>query len=106
LFHGVGSTDDLKRLDDAQFFIAFLRGVTRLKPELKRLLGDAETRVLGHVMEGKATAHVVYRITASAAGAKITKMDVMSLQKTELGWRMLLNADLEGIATVLKKKFG
>ena len=57
-------------------------------------------------MEGKDTAHVVYRLKVSTAGVKLAKMDVISMRKTERGWRMLLNADLEGIATVLKKKFG
>jgi hypothetical protein len=106
LFDGVASADALKKLDDVQFFVRFLRGVTRLKPELKQALGGAEARVLGHVMEGKDTAHVVYRMTVSVGGAKMTKMDVTSLRKSEVGWRMLLSTELEGIATILKQKFG
>ncbi|HXG11466.1 MAG TPA: hypothetical protein VNK04_17055 [Gemmataceae bacterium] len=104
LFSGVRTADDLKKLDETQFFVAFYRGVTRLRPEMKQLLGGAEVQTLGYVMEGKDTAHVVYRMTVSAEGAKVTKLDVLSLQKTGTGWGMLLSGDIEGIANLLKQK--
>ena len=103
---GDKSLDDLKKLSDAQFFVAFYGGLTRLRPELKRTISGAEVQIIGHVLEGKDTAHVVLRMTATVEGTKVTKTDVVSMRKTETGWGMLLSADLENMASVLKRRFG
>ena len=106
LFSGVRTPDDLKKLDDIQFFVAFYRGLTRLRPEMRQLLESAEVQILGHVMEGKDTAHVVSRLTVSTKGTKISKMDILSMKKMDSGWGMLLNTEIEGFANLLKQRFG
>ncbi len=105
LFSGARTVDEVKKLDDEKFFVSFLRGVIGLKPELKNAFSSAKGEVLGHVMEGEDTAHVVYRMTMSVSGATITKMDVMTLKKTDSGWRMMLSGEIDGLAQVLKQKF-
>lgn len=106
LFSGVRSADELKKLDDVQVLAAFYRGIRRIAPALKKVLDAAEIQTIGHVMEGKDTAHVVCRMIVSIEGVTITEMSVMSLQRTESGWRMLLSGDVEGKVRVLKQKFG
>jgi hypothetical protein len=103
---GDKSLDELKKLDDAQFFAAFYGAMTRRRPELKRVVADSEVQIIGHVMEGRDTAHVVLRMTATVEGTKIVKTDVVSMKKTSTGWGMLLSADLENMASVLKKRYG
>lgn len=106
LFSGVSTADDLKKLDDVQFFVAFYRGLVRLRPEMKQALGGADVQILGHVLEGQDTAHVVYRMTVTAESLKITKLNVLSMQKTESGWAMSQSGDIEGMAEALKRRFG
>jgi hypothetical protein len=106
LFKDVRTVEQARKLDDAKFFIAFMSGVLSLKPEMKEVLANAKAEMLGHVMEGGDTAHVVIRMSVSLSGATITKMDVISLKKTDSGWRMMLSGEIDGLAQVLKQKFG
>lgn len=106
LFGGKLGTKEVTELEDAAFFAAFFRGITALSPQLKQSLAGAETNILGHVMEGDSLAHVVYRMTLSLEGVKIAKTTVVSLQKTESGWGMLMTADLDAMLAAMKKRFG
>jgi hypothetical protein len=106
LFDGAKSADDLKEFTDVKFFTAFYRTVTKLQPQLKEMLGGSEVQTLGSVAEGKDKMHVLYRMTMSVQGAKVTKMAVLSLRKTESGWGMLLDGDIEGMGAMLKQRFG
>jgi hypothetical protein len=106
LFKGVDDLDELKKLDDVPFFVFFYRGITRVQPALKQALAGAESQIIGHVLEGKDTAHVVHRMTVTVDGTKVSKTDVISLKKTDTGWGMLLSGDLENMTTMLKRRFG
>jgi hypothetical protein len=103
---GVASVEELHKLNDRQFFAAFYLGATRAAPQLKQMMAEAEFQTLGQVMEGKNTAHVVYRMEMTADGTKISKVSVISLQRTESGWGVMLNAEIEAMAKGLKKQFG
>jgi hypothetical protein len=105
LFHGIRSREEIEKLEDAAFFAAFFRGITALSPEIRQSLAGAETTILGHVMEGDTLAHVVYRMTLSLEGVKIAKTTVVSLQKTETGWGMLMTADLDAMMAAITKRF-
>src|SRR5438093_7426720 len=59
LFDGVRNADELKKLDDAQVFLRFYRGYSRLKPELRQSLAGAETQIMGHDTEGNEYNQVV-----------------------------------------------
>jgi hypothetical protein len=45
-------------------------------------------------------------MTATVEGTKIVKTDVVSMKKTSTSWGMLLSADLENMASMLKKRYG
>jgi hypothetical protein len=105
IFQGVSTVEELKKLHDRQFFMAFFQGVMTKTPEMKQVMAGAEVEMLGHVMEGKDTAHVVCRMKMSFEGVKFKKMTVISLRRTEGGWAMLLSAEVEGMAELLKRQF-
>lgn len=105
LFDGIRGREEIETLEDAAFFAAFFRGITALSPEIKQSLAGAETTILGHVKEGDSVAHVVYRMTLTLEGVKIAKTTVVSLQKTETGWGMLMTADLDAMMAAIKKRF-
>jgi len=100
------SVADLKKLDDQQFFVAFYRGLIRLQPKLKQVLSTADVKIIGHVMEGEDTAHVVHRMIMDVEGIKVSKTDIISMRKRESSWGMLLTGDLENVTKSLKRQFG
>jgi uncharacterized protein (TIGR03067 family) len=99
------SVGDLAKLGDAQFFGAFLRGPLSAHADQKRVLKGSEIQVLGQVAEGAAAVHVVYRVTASDEGMKVAVVQVMSLGKTKLGWRVRANGE-EVLAAGLRAALG
>jgi hypothetical protein len=100
------SVADLKKLDDQQFFVAFYRGLIRLQPKLKQVLSTADVKIIGHVMEGEDTAHVVHRMIMDVEGIRVSKTDIISMRKRESSWGMLLTGDLENVTKSLKRQFG
>lgn len=106
LFDGVASADDLTKLDGAQVFVSFMRGYGRLRPEMRKSLAETEAHIVGHVAEGKEFAHVVCRMTMTVEGVKVTKLEVISVKRTDSGWAMLLRGDIETMAAALLQRFG
>lgn len=106
LFAGVDSVEALRTLDHHAFFVAFYKGITQVRPELKAVLASAKLETLGHVMEGEDIAHVVYRMSAGFEGIALSKMQVLSLRRTPDGWAMLLSGDIEGVTSALRQRFG
>jgi hypothetical protein len=101
LFDGVTSVAQLRKLDDAKFFTSFYKGMAALQPDLLDALKGSETEVLGHIMEGDDTAHVIYRLSTTGSSAKQT--EVVSLQKTKTGWGVMLTGEFEGLADALRQ---
>jgi hypothetical protein len=105
LFRDVKLVGDLKKLDDAGFFAAYLRGVMRNDAELKSVLADAKIVILGHVDEGKELAHVVYRFTTQRKDADPIEMtSVVSLRKDGPRWAMLLSGDIELMTFAMRQR--
>jgi hypothetical protein len=104
LFKGAKSVDDLKQRDDRQFFAGFLRGMMGLNPQLKKILAEAKTEMLGHVDEGKDVAHVVYKLTVKPEAEPIETITVNSLQKLDSKWMLALSGDMEGMVVLMKQK--
>lgn len=82
---GVMSVDELRSLAPDEVFVRWM-SATEMTERLRRATGEphrAVTRyiVLGVVMEGESTAHVVYRAEGFMKG-----VSVESLRKTESGW--------------------
>lgn len=70
-------------------------------PGLMHALYDRDDEVLGHVVEGEATAHVVYRTTARISGA-VSEVKVMQLRRAAAGWRVHWSDELEVLDAALR----
>jgi hypothetical protein len=105
LFDGVSDVEALKKLNPAEFHVAFLKGVMAKQPDLQKSMAGANYRFLGHVMEGP-TAHVVYRLSMRFEGAgDIALPGVISMKKNGPGWAALLTGDIDGMAQALTQRF-
>jgi hypothetical protein len=62
-------------------------------PGLMHSLYDHDDHVLGHVLEGTDTAHVVYR-TVERLGGAVPDVQVMQAARTSHGWRILWSDQL------------
>ena len=105
LFKDARTVDELRQLDDAAFFTAFLEGMMRLQPKMREAFRGTTLDVIGHVPEGPDVAHVVYRATVDLGETKTTKVAVVSLRRMDGGWGMLLTSDIEGMAAMLRREF-
>ena len=106
IFKGVKEADQLRKMNDAEFFTAFFDGMLSLQPRIRDTFKGMTLEVVGHVPEGNDVVHVVYRGTATVGEVKISKMSVMSLKADGDSWRMLLTGDIEGMAAMMKLQFG
>lgn len=106
IFPEVESLAQLEMMDSAEFFQVFLEGVFSARPDFQEVLAGTEMTVLGSVAEGDSHAHVVYRGSIALEEVKVTKVGVVSFQRTETGWGMLLSGEFEGLANALQQRFG
>jgi len=105
IFPSVKDVQELKKLDDVHFFADYMRGVTGHDPALKSALANSKVQVLGHVAEGKETAHVVYRLSTKVDGADVDGLiSVASLRKDGPRWAMLLSGDVEAMTLMMKQR--
>lgn len=98
---GVTTVQQAKAMSDTAVFAALMR-LTTQDADVAALLKSAKVQVLGHVNEGPDTAHVVYRMAMTINGIPITKMDVMSLARSPVGWRGLLKGDVTALAAGIR----
>lgn len=98
-------TDSLGMLElsAAEVFSRTFDAVIADMPGLTNAFYDRDDEVLGAVVEGSDSAHVVYRTTARLSGA-VPEVKVMQLQREASGWRVLwsdelgvLDATLQGV---------
>lgn len=97
-------TADIRAYDSLDDATVFERAVGRTiddLPGLMHALYDHDDRILGHVMEGKDTAHVVYRTVERLSGA-VPQVLVVQLARTPGGWRVLWVSDLAVIEEALR----
>jgi len=98
---GVTTVQQAQALSDTAVFAALMRMTTQ-DAGVAELLKSAKVQVLGHVNEGPDTVHVVYRMVMTINGIPITKMDVMSLARSPVGWRGLLKGDFSALAAGIR----
>ncbi len=98
---GVTTVQQAKALSDTAVFASLMRMTTQ-DADVAELLRTAKVQVLGHVNEGADTVHVVYRMAMTVNGIPITRMDVMSLARSPVGWRGLLKGDVSALAAGIR----
>jgi len=106
LFDGVKDIAALKGLSPKIFFTKFITTVVNKNPQVAGILAGAETSLIGPVKEGNDQIHFVYRMKGMVEEAKFSAMEVVSLKQHEAKWYVLMKANIEGMAAMLKKQFG
>jgi hypothetical protein len=102
--------DTLKQIQDyspRKFFSRFLRWVMIIKPGIDEVLKQSTIKPIGHVSEQTTDGeiiHVVFRMTSSMEGMRISKLSVMSLKQDGKAWKLMLTGEIEGIAQALQQQ--
>ena len=99
---GVASMEEFNRLTSAQLFERMLRSQLD-QPEMRELLSGAQTVVLGHVMEGDTTAHVVYRMRMGVGDVTVDQVQVAPLKRAGGEWRVLLTGSFAGMMNAVPR---
>ena len=95
LLVGVSSRAEVAGLSNEELFGRFLRAT--LAGESASMLQDSRSVVLGHISEGRDTAHVLYRMQMQSAGIEISQVGVLSVARSAEGWRALLTAEIANV---------
>jgi hypothetical protein len=103
MFFSVQTLTEYDRLSGQQAFERLMTAVTRQNPDVSSALATSKATIIGHVLEGPDTAHVVYRMTAKVQGISVTKLAVMPLKRSGNSWAGLLTGDIEGMAAALAR---
>ena len=101
---GVNTFDELNSAPDSVLVSNFIQYIFIASQEDKSL-NISEPIIIGKINEGIDTVHVVYRYSLTTDNMTITKVQVESLKRSELGWRLLLKGDLESVIELLLKRY-
>jgi len=106
LFGGVASADEFASQTPAQTFAGFMSGMTQATPALKDAIDTAQFEYLGEVPEPNNSnlVHIIYRTRLKVAGIDSAKVTASSLTKTDAGWRLLLDDEVQGFAKMLEQQ--
>lgn len=99
---GVSSLEEFNRLTSAQLFERMLRWQLD-QPDMRELLSSAQAVVLGHVMEGDTTAHVVYRMRMGLGELSIDQVQVAPVKRAGGEWRVLLTGSFAGMMNAVPR---
>lgn len=101
---GVHSQSEARGLSDRAVFVALMSRVLASQGQLMDILQRAKIQIVGHVMEGSDTVHVVYRMSIEDSTAAFSKMDVFSMLRLGDTWRGLLSADFRMLGAMLRRR--
>lgn len=87
----------LKKLTPADLFSGLLDGLGQVVPDMREAMRSATVKPIGSVPEGDLV-HVVCRSSFSMQEISMSSVQVISLKKSEEAWRVLLTAEMEGLA--------
>jgi hypothetical protein len=104
LFEGATDVKTALAWSPRELFVRVMKALGRLDTA-RTVLAGTRTKTLGTVLEGNELAHVVIRSTRTMPGARLEKVDVVSLKRSGNEWKLLLPPELktigQGIATGL-----
>jgi len=112
---GVRDARAAAALTDAEVYARFLDVGMGGAAGLGGAMRGATFDVLGHVDEATAGApagaaaaqtHVLYRLHLTLEGARVARVDVLTLRRAGADWRAMLAGDLEGMITRMSEKRG
>lgn len=99
---GVRTVEEMRALPPAVLFERMLRRQLG-GDEMREILAGTQVAVLGHVMEGDTTAHVVYRMRMSVAQQTMDQVQVMPLKRADGQWRVMLTGSFAGMMNAVPR---
>jgi hypothetical protein len=103
---GVSSAAELAALPDTVLYARFLGAIMRQQPAMRDVMRGSRAEVIGHVVEGGTTAHVVYRLHLTVNGVAMSRLSVLSAQRVGGVWRALLSGDISGMVEAMNRAGG
>jgi len=100
-YAGVDDVASFRALPPATVFERAVGRMVDEMPGFMHSLFDHDDDVIGHVMEGADTAHVVYRTIERLQGA-VPEVRVIQMAHTADGWRVLWSDELEVLEAALR----
>ncbi|MBL8202830.1 MAG: hypothetical protein JNM09_01280 [Blastocatellia bacterium] len=100
---GLKNNAEFEQLSPSAVFERMIVMLTASTPQIKDILSQAQSSVIGKVPEAPDIMHVVYRTELKLADAPFAKVEVMSLKKSGDTWRLLLSGDLEAAFASVSK---
>jgi hypothetical protein len=97
---GVRTVEELRALPAATVFERMLRSQLE-NEDMRQILASSQVTVLGHVMEGDSTAHVVYRMRMSLGEMQMDQVQVAPVKRADGQWRVLLTGSLAGMMNAM-----
>lgn len=97
LFAPAKSIEEIRALTDREVFARIMSNTMSLASA--KLEGQ---QVIGSVADGADMVHVVTRNVAKVETMSMTKVEAITLRRTDHGWRLALTGDLEGLAETLQ----
>ncbi len=94
----------LKNASPRGFFQIFITNWSARNRGFTQTMKSATVQMLGHVSEGDRQAHAVYRMTIPTGSAKVTRVEVISLEKDGEVWKCQLTSELENLAGSLMRQ--
>jgi hypothetical protein len=100
---GVKDRTEFDKLSDEELWARFYSLLYKVSPEMKKALNAFSFEIVGQVQQSPDLVHVVYRMHMKIEAPQLkdpisfTKLDVMSLRRSESSWRVELKGDLQGI---------
>jgi len=94
----------LKAAAPAEFFQTFITNWSAKNRGFTQTMKSATIQMLGHVSEGDRQAHAIYRMTIPTGNARVTKVEVISLEKDGEVWKCQLSSELDNLAGSLMRQ--
>jgi hypothetical protein len=99
----LGDGETLEALPPPDVFARFMSALVSQTDGLKDLLASTQVQTLGSVSESTGLAHVVYRLTRTAAGQPATiQVEVLTAKKSGAEWRSMVPPDIAGILASIR----
>jgi hypothetical protein len=97
MFFDVGSEQEFRALSTAEVFARMMGNMASTSPEMMQAMTSMRGEVIGAVLDGPDSAHVVYRMHMAMDNVTLSQVQVMSFRRSGDRWLGLLTGDIQGM---------
>jgi hypothetical protein len=92
----------LVAMEPQELYVALMNFLFQVSPGLTESMQSAVFEPVGQVAESDTLVHVLTRVTSSVQGLSIARMEVTTMRKSDTGWMLALQSDMEGLAKQIR----